>query len=135
MAKPFHLEIVSPERIFFTGLAEELVFPSIDGLYGVLAGHEPTVTALQAGELRFKVEGRWQIAAVSDGFVEIMPDYVILLAGTVERPEEIDVNRAKAALERAEERLRQRKSQEEYVRSQAAMARAMARLKASGKNL
>ena len=58
-----------------------------------------------------------------------MPEYVILLADTVELPEEIDVTRAKAAKERAEERLRQRKSQIEYYQTQAALSRAMARLK------
>ncbi len=125
----FYLEILSPERQFFSGNAEMIVFPAIDGLHGVLPRHEPMVTALSAGELKFKVDGQWRYAAVGDGFVEIMPEYVILLADSVELPEEIDVNRAKAAKERAEERLRQRKSQIEYYQTQAALSRAMARLK------
>lgn len=102
----FYLEILSPERQFFSGNAEMIVFPAIDGLHGVLPRHEPMVTALSAGEMKFKVDGEWRYAAVGDGFVEIMPEYVILLADTVELPEEIDVTRAKAAKERAEERLR-----------------------------
>lgn len=129
MANTFHLEILSPYGVFFTGQAEELVFPAIDGLHGVLPGHEPMATALSAEELKYRVDGKWYYAAVSDGFVEIMPDYVILMSATVERPEDIDENRARAAKERAEERLRQKRSQQEYVQSQAALARALARLK------
>lgn len=68
---------------------------------------------------------------VSDGFAEIMPDYVILLVSSAERPEEIDRKRAERARERAEERLRQKQSIREYHLSKAALARAMARLKAT----
>ena len=80
-------------------------------------------------ELRYKVDGKWEPAAVGAGFVEIKPDYVILLVGFAEHPEEIDRKRAEAARERAEERLRQKQSIHEYYHSKAALARAMARLK------
>ena len=96
---------------------------------GVYAGHEPAATALEPGELRYKVDGKWELAAVGSGFAEIKPDYVILLASFAEHPEEIDRNRAEAAKRRAEERLRQKQSLREYHHSQAALARAMARLK------
>lgn len=129
MAETFLLEILTPDRIFFSGEAESLVIPAPDGEYGVLAGHEPVVTALMAGELRYRVDGEWRVAAIGQGFAEVMPAYVVLLAASAERPEEIDRNRAEAAKHRAEERLRQKRSAEEYVRSQAALARAMARLK------
>lgn len=59
------------------------------------------VTCLKAGELRYKVDGEWYYAAVSNGFVEIMPTFVVLLADTVKRPEEIDVRRANEAKLRA----------------------------------
>lgn len=127
--KSFYLEIVATDKQFFSGNAETIVFPAVDGQHGVLAGHEPMVTTLSAGEMKFKVNGEWHYAAVGTGFVEIMPDYVILLADTVERPEEIDKARALAAKERAEERLRQKQSLVEYHKSQAALARALARLK------
>ena len=135
MANTFHLEIVTPHRLFFSGPAEELIFPALDGLYGVEAGHEPEVTALSAGTLQYKADGVWNLAAVSDGFVEIMPDYVILLVSAAEHPDEIDENRALAAKARAEERLRQQQSLQEYHRSKAALARAMARLKTKGRQL
>lgn len=126
----FLLEILTPDRQFYVGPAEELVLPILDGAYGVEPGHEPVVTAVEPGELRYRVEGTWHTAAVSSGFAEIMPDYVILLSAAAEHPEEIDLKRAEAARARAEERLRQRGSVQEYHSSKAALARAMARLKA-----
>jgi F-type H+-transporting ATPase subunit epsilon len=106
-----------------------LIFPGIDGEHGILARHEAMVTCISAGELRFLVDGTWNYAAVSTGFVEITSDYVVLLADTVERPEDIDINRANEAKIRAEERLRQKQSIMEYYHTQAALNRAMNRLK------
>ncbi|MEA4891370.1 MAG: F0F1 ATP synthase subunit epsilon [Peptococcaceae bacterium] len=129
MEKTFRLEIVTPDRYFFKGQSDSLILPAIDGLYGVEAGHEPVVTAVEPGELRFRTNGQWQTAAVGQGFAEILPDYVILLVSSAERPEEIDIHRAEEARRRAEEYLRQKQSVQEYYRSKAALARAMARLK------
>ena len=125
----FYLEIITPERQFYIGPAQALVLPIVDGEMGVYAGHEPAATALEPGELRYKVDDVWEPAAVGAGFAEIKPDYVILLASFAERPEEIDRKRAEAAKARAEERLRQKQSIQEYHHSKAALARAMARLK------
>ena len=129
MANTFYLEIITPTRVFFSGMAEDLVLPTLDGMYGVEAGHEPVVTVVEPGVLRYKAGGDWQKAAVTGGFVEIMPEHTIMLVSAAEHPEEIDVKRAEAARDRAEERMRQRESVQEYYRSQAALARAMARLK------
>lgn len=131
--KTFSLEIVTPDRQFFAGQVESMVLPILDGQYGVEPGHEPVVTAIEPGKLRYKVDGAWQDAAVSSGFAEIMPDYAILLVSSAERPEEIDRNRAQAAKARAEERLRQKESLQQYHSSKAALARAMARLKTAGR--
>lgn len=127
----FHLEVITPDRQFFIGEAQALVLPAIDGQLGVYAGHEPTVTALEPGELRFQAEGKWTVAVVSQGLAEIMPDRVMILAASAEYPDEIDLKRAEAARERAEERLRQKLSMREYYNSKAALARALARLKAA----
>lgn len=124
----FRLEIYTPTRSFFEGDAEGLILPILDGLYGVEAGHEPVVTAVEPGELRYKTDGTWHIAAVTRGFAEITPEKAVLLVSAVEKPEEIDLKRAEAAAERARERLRQQESQREYASSKAALARAMARL-------
>jgi F-type H+-transporting ATPase subunit epsilon len=131
MASTFYLEMVSPQDIFFSGNARQIILPGPDGSYGVLANHEPMVTAITAGIVRFQDDGgQWHEAVASDGCVEVMPERVILLAATIERPEDIDRNRALAAKRRAEERLRQRQSQQEYYQTQAALSRALARLKA-----
>ena len=125
----FTLEIITTERQFYIGPAQALVLPAVDVEMGIYPGHEPVVTAIEPGQLRYKTEDKWEPAAVGAGFAEIKPDYVILLVGFAEHPEEIDRKRAQAAKERAEERLRQKQSIHEYYHSNAALARAMARLK------
>ena len=122
MEKTFQLEIMTPEKQFFKGQAEGLIMPALDGEYGVQPGHEPIVTALEPGTVRYCVKGQWDDVIVGQGFAEVMPDYAILLVSTAER--------AKA---HAEECLRQKQSMQEYHRSKAALARAMARLKAAAK--
>jgi F-type H+-transporting ATPase subunit epsilon len=135
MAKTFNLEIIASDHPFFKGDCETLVFPGLDGEFGILPNHEEMVTCLTAGEIRFKVNGEWQYAAVSDGFIEITGSYVVLIADTVERPEEIDVNRAEEAKMRAEERLRQKLSNQEYYHSKTALNRAMNRLKVTKRHI
>lgn len=130
----FYLEVITPERKFFSGEAECVIFKSVDGEMGVLAQHAPTVTAINVGPIRINSQGKWIEALVTDGFAKIMPDKVVILTDTAEYPEEIDINRAKAARQRAEERLQKQLSQLEYMRSKAALSRAMARLKITGKN-
>ena len=92
-----------------------------------------TVTAVVAGELRFKVNGEWRTAVVGEGFADITRDFVLIAVDTVERPEDIDVIRAREAKERAEERLHQKQSRLQYYHTQAALSRAMARLKVTSK--
>lgn len=135
MAKTFQLEIIASDHPFFKGECEMLSFPGLDGEFGVLPNHESMVTCVKEGELRFKVDGEWKYAAVSNGFVEIMPQYVVLLADTVERPEDIDINRANQARMRAEERLRQKQSTKEYYHTKLALDRAMNRLKVTKRHM
>ena len=134
MSKTFHLEIIATDRVFFSGEVEHLVITAIDGLLGIMAGHEPLVTSLPTGELKYLVDGVWKYAAISEGFIQVMPDSSIILADTCELPEEIDIKRAQEARERAEERLRQKQSIKEYYETQAALNRAMNRLKISQKH-
>ncbi|WP_028517796.1 ATP synthase F1 subunit epsilon [Ruminococcus flavefaciens] len=134
MAKTFHLEIISTDRLFFSGEVEHLVITAIDGLLGIMAGHEPLVTCLPTGELKYLVDGEWKYAAISEGFIQVMPDSSIILADTCELPEEIDIKRAQEAKERAEELLRQKQSIKEYYETQAALNRAINRLKISQKH-
>lgn len=133
MAKTFYLEIISADRIFFKGDCEHLVITAIDGLLGILAGHEPLVTSLPTGELKYMVDGEWKHAAISEGFIQVMPDRAVILADSCELPEEIDIKRAEEARKRAEEMLRQKQSIREYYETQAALNRAINRLKISQK--
>ncbi|MDE5619811.1 MAG: ATP synthase F1 subunit epsilon [Ruminococcus sp.] len=134
MAKSFHLEIIASDRIFYQGECEHLVITAIDGLIGIMHGHEPLVTSLPTGELKYMVDGKWHHAAISEGFIEVMPESSIILADSCELPEEIDIKRAEEAKERAEEKLRQKQSIMEYYHTQAALNRAMNRLKLSQKH-
>lgn len=134
MANTFYLEIITSNRIFFQGDCEHLVITAIDGHMGILAGHEPLVTCLPTGELKYMVDGQWKYAAISEGFIEVMPDRAVILADSCELPEEIDIKRAEEARERAQEMLRQQQSIREYYETQAALNRAMNRLKISQKH-
>lgn len=135
MANTFYLEIIASDRPFYKGDCEILVFPSLDGEFGIMANHEEMITCIKAGELRFKVEGEWKYAAVSDGFVEVKNEYVVLLVDTAELPEEIDAKRADEAQIRAKERMRQKQSIKEYYHTQAALNRAMNRLRVKNRHI
>ena len=134
MEKTFQLEIIASDRIFFQGEVEHLVITAIDGLLGIMAGHEPLVTCLPTGELKYMIGGVWHYAAISEGFIQVLPDKAVILADSCELPEEIDIKRAEEARQRAEEQLRQKQSIMEYYQTQAALNRAMNRLKVSQKH-
>lgn len=127
----FSLKVIASDKVFYAGPCSMLVVPGLDGEIAVMAHHENMVIATQVGELRFK-DGEsedWHSAVVGIGFVHIANNRVIVLVDTAERPEDIDEVRAREAMERAEEQLRQKQSIMEYHVSQASMARAMYRLK------
>ena len=125
------LRIATPERVFFDGDAESVVLTSTEGELGVLAGHAPTVVALSAAPIKFRQGEVWLEAALSGGFAEIDGDRTLVFADTAEWPEEIEVNRALEAKRRAEERIRARRSEAEYIQSMIALQRALARLRVS----
>ncbi len=127
----FALEVVTPERVAYSGQVASLQAPGSEGSFGVLAGHVPLLTSLQIGRLRFvEQEGHEVQMAISGGFVEVGREQVAVLAETAERIEEIDIARAEAARQRAEERLaRAREEQVDVARAQAALARAVNRIR------
>ena len=126
---PYHLEIHTPQRTFFNGDVEALVFTSDDGEACILKGHTPMVASLAAGTLRFMIDGEWTEAVNSDGMVEARPDGAYVFAQTVELPEEIDEQRALAKKEALEEELRQAHSMTEYRLFQLELAKQLARLR------
>ena len=133
----FYVKIISSNRIFYQGFCHCLIIAAVDGEQAIMAHHEETIIAVQNGEMRMQKEegGEWSYAVLGKGFCMAANNRVTVLADTVERPEEVDVNRAKEALERAQERLRQKQSIQEYHTTQAALARALTRLKETEKFL
>jgi F-type H+-transporting ATPase subunit epsilon len=131
LADTFFLEILVPDRKFYSGDVQMLTLKACEGEIGVLPGHMPLVSTVSIGPIHIKKDGEWQEAFLSEGFIEILPEKVVIIADSAEWPHEIDENRAKAAEERARERLQGKLSRMEYVRSQAALARAASRLKVS----
>lgn len=131
MAATFLLSIITPEAEFFSGQVEMLVLPCADGEVGILANHSPMIASIPPGQVRVKVEDQWRYIVVSDGFATVTPNHTLVLVQTAERPEDIDINRAERAHQRATEILRQKNSMREYASAKALMSRAMVRLKFS----
>jgi F-type H+-transporting ATPase subunit epsilon len=107
------VEIVTPSQQLFSGVVQMITVPGVEGEMGVLGGHAPLLTTLNLGEIALhRADGETEYIAVSGGVVEVRPDKVIVLARSAERAEEIDVARAEAAMELAEEALRTRPDEE-----------------------
>ena len=124
------MTILSPEKDFFEGEVREVIFSTPEGRIGVMAGHSPVVAAVAEGVLEILDGDEWKVAAVGQGFSEIAYDKAEFFVDSVEWAGEIDAVRAREALTRAEQRIRSNISRIEYMRTQAAMSRALARLKA-----
>ena len=129
----FMLNITASSGEFYQGDCEDLTLPISGGVYGVQAGHCPVLVALHMGILHFEVDGESRDVLVGDGIAEVTPSYVMVLADSAERPEDIDKNRAEAARIRAEERLQHQQSMHEYYQSKIALNRAMQRLQTASK--
>ena len=133
MPDTFQLEIVTPEKLVVKDAVEELQMPGANGYLGILPGHAPLITELAIGELTYKIGGTTHRLAVAWGFAEVLPDRVTILAETAERPEDIDVARARDSKSRAEERLKSGSTDVDYDRAEKALQRAETRLTVAGK--
>ncbi len=130
MAKTLLLEIVTPERQVLRQDVSSVTAPGVAGEFTILPQHIPFLTALRIGSLSYRVEGRVDYVFVSGGFVEVLPHRVLLLAEVAERPEEIDIDRARQARERAALRLARAKQEAvDYARALSALERAVTRIK------
>jgi F-type H+-transporting ATPase subunit epsilon len=101
------LEIVTPDRALLREEVDEVVVPGSQGEFGVLPGHTPLLSTLKVGELWYRQGQEKHYLAIAFGFVEVLPDRVTVLAQVGERAQEIDVQRAERAKQRAEQRLAQ----------------------------
>ena len=131
MAENIMLEVVTPERIVVSEQVQIVAAPGSLGEFGVLVGHTPFLTSLKTGVLRYTdAQGTERYVFVSGGFAEALPDKVTVLAESAEKQDEIDLERAKAAKQRAEKRLSEDRDRQQVdiARARAALDRAVTRM-------
>jgi F-type H+-transporting ATPase subunit epsilon len=129
------LTVVTPERQLLRVKASYVTVPGLDGELGVLPGHAPLITELGIGELTYQTSGDAKAVplAILGGFAEVLPDRVTVLAEAAERPEEIDLSRAEAALSRAEKRVASIDPNVDWDRATIALRRALIRIQVARK--
>lgn len=132
MAETFLLEVATPDRLLVSEQVTEAQIPASNGYIGILAEHAPLLAELGTGVLSFVSGGQLKKLSVSGGYVEVQPRHVRVLADVAETAEEIDVERALAALRRAEHRLANPGPGVDIARAINALRRAQARLAAAG---
>lgn len=133
MANSYPLEIVTLKRTVFSDDVECVTVPGGLGYLGILAGHAPLLTNVEIGVITIKIDGASdQKMAVGEGFLVVTPKSTSLLVDTAEKEEEVDVDRARAAMERARERLASSDDDTDTIRAETSLKRAMARLKIAG---
>jgi len=134
MADELMLEIVTPEKMAFSGNVEDVTIPGTEGEFGVLRGHEAFLTSVDIGELVFTKNNKKTHYAVNTGYAEVTANKVTILIETAERSDYIDKNRARRARENAEARLeRIAKDSDEFEKARAALMRAIVRLNVAEK--
>ena len=125
----YRLRIITPDRVFYEGTVDMVEFNTTEGEIGVLPGHIPMTVIIKPGILKITEGEQVKEAALHSGFVEILPDKMTILAEIVEWPGEIDLERAQAAKQRAEERIRSHTPETDMARAETALLRAMARIR------
>jgi F-type H+-transporting ATPase subunit epsilon len=131
--KPFRLQIVTPVKIAYQGEATSLSAPGVLGGFQVLANHAPLLSAVEIGRMKVRdTAGAESHYASSSGFVEVRNNVVTVLVESAEKADEIDVQRARAARERAEKRLQAKSPEIDVARAQLALLRALNRLRVAG---
>jgi F-type H+-transporting ATPase subunit epsilon len=128
VANTFQLEIVTPVKLLVKDAAEEAQIPGLSGYLGILPGHAPLITELAVGVITYKASGTTHTLSVAWGFAEVLPEKVTILAEAAERPQEIDMERAQKAKDRAEQLLKSNNPEVDYARAEDALKRAETRL-------
>jgi F-type H+-transporting ATPase subunit epsilon len=134
MAEKILLEVVTPDRKLLSAEADVVVCPGVEGQFGVLPGHIPFLSALDIGEMYYRDGAKTEFLSVSGGFAEVTGSKVTIVAEAAEFGHEIDIERARLAMERAEKRLAAARTEEvDYFRAQVSMQRALMRMKVAGR--
>lgn len=127
----FHLEIVTPDKPFFSEEVEMVIVRGIEGDLAILKGRAPVTTPLKIGKVRIFQNGEEKVAAVVDGYVSVVDNKTTIVTEAAEWPEEIDIERAEAAKDRAEDLLKNRRDSIDVRRAELALQRAINRLEVS----
>ena len=127
--KMFRLKIITPDRVFYEGEADMVEMSTSNGDIGVYKNHVPTTYIVIPGVLSIHEDGTMREAALHSGFAEVLLDQVTILAEAAEWPDEIDVERARRARERAEERIQNHAGDIDVARAQLALRRSLVRMK------
>ncbi|MDO4303513.1 MAG: ATP synthase F1 subunit epsilon [Bacillota bacterium] len=124
----FTLKIITPERVFYENQVSMVEMNTTEGEIGVYKRHVPTTVIISPGILTITTPEGIKEAALHSGFAEILQDEVVIMAEIIEWPEEIDLERAEAARDRAEERLHSKTPETDVLRAETALQRALARI-------
>jgi len=127
------LQIVSADRSLVDETVDEVEIPGFDGYFGVLPGHTPLLSTLQVGTLWYRQGQEMHYLSIAFGFAEVQPDRVTILAQIAEKPDEIDVARAEAAKNRAEERLTSPVQDMDFERARISLLKSLARLQVASR--
>lgn len=125
----FKLDIVTPERLVYSEDVDVVTIPTIEGEIGILANHTPIVSVIASGELKIKKDGEVNYIAITGGFVQFMKNKATILADAAERADEIDIERAEKARERARKLLSEKKDTVSQAETFAALQRSLIRIK------
>ena len=132
--KAYKLEVVTPRKVVFSGDVISFSAPGVVGNFQVLYNHAPMLTAIGIGEVKIQdLQGKELHYATSGGFVEVRDNQVILLAESAERSDEIDTTRAESSKERASKRLTEKKPDTDLERAKASLTRALNRIRIAHK--
>jgi F-type H+-transporting ATPase subunit epsilon len=127
------LDIATPDRLVLSEGVDEVMLPSVEGYFGVRPGHAPLLAQLDVGEISYRAAGKEFHLACSGGFAEVQAGSVSVLATTAERGEEIDLDRARLSLKRAEEEMGTHPDPDSFAEAELRLKRAMSRIRAHEK--
>ena len=130
---PFNLQILTPDKEFYSGETENLIVRTTVGDKGILAKHEDYVAALPIGKLKVKIDGSFRTAAVSEGIVKVSKEKTVVLVQSCEWADEIDVSRARAAEERAKQLLEHKESAQQQDIAEMRLKKALNRIRIAEK--
>ncbi len=128
-----HIKVIQPNQIRIDKDYDHVIVPGVDGDFGISFDHTPFITKIRTGVLQLFQNNKCEEYAIHDGFVTVENNIVTIVCDTIERKDEIDIARAKASRERAEDRLKSSKENINFRRAEASLKKALVRLELNSK--